>query len=465
MSQPLLAIQFRNGTVQVFRIVQAQPIALGNAIADTAETALNQNDAHYSNRVIQFAGATYAWHKNQIYKLNTGTSNWDSVFTQSFATGQPQNHSGLHKCNVNGVPAMVGIYNATTVSKWIGIYSFDGASWTEVDISASVTGNLNQAFHRNWIWKNQLWWVHDGTKIYFWDPTTTAVGQAAVASDFKGDFCIHKNRLYMAGVDAAGNRDRISEFVSGVWFARTASLTDDGNNAISQCVFPGGDGFMYAIFYDVTGGPSGFRVFKLSVAGDGTVTPTDITTTVLPSGYRPGGGLAGVSSRFWAFVDTETAAGSAPTIWLFFASQGTAGGTTTLFQWMGASTLMSQIDQGGDVAMAFPESKVGGGEYIFTLGESDALITGRAPVVGGERISFKLFGGGTRSFRMFYGTNGEAPISSATLASPSVGSLNVNNIQVDGLTADGTTVYQVTWLAIADGVPNQSRVQRMPRVF
>lgn len=468
MTQPLLAIQFRNGPPQVNRIIQSTPVALGNPIAGaSAESVLNQNDAHYMNRVVQFENSVYAWQENKVYQLNTGTGVWTAVFTEGFPTGQLGNHSGLHKCDVNGVPSLIGIYNTNPQSKWIGV-TFDGTTWTETDLTAFISNNLNQAFHRNFVWKNQLWFEHENGNVYFWDPSTGSVGSTALVTGVGfHDFCVHKNRLYAFGQENTNVRNSLVEFVSGVWFTRVSNITTpntDNGDIVGHCIFPGGDGFLY-VFALVDNVTRGFHVFKCSVANDGTVTPTEITNTVLPAPYRQGGGVAGVISRFWAFVDTETAPGSPPTIWLFFSDRGVIGGVTTLLQWNGPASLMTTIETGGAVEMAFPESKFGGGEYIFTIGENDVIITGRVPVIGGERLSFKLYGGGTRSFRMFFGTNGEAPVTAATLSNPSVGTLSNANHQVDGLTADGTTVYQVTWLANTDGVPNQTRVQRMPRVF
>lgn len=189
------------------------------------------------------------------------------------------------------------------------------------------------------------------------------------------------------------------------------------------------DGNLYLLAYRPNNGVSpGWRCFKITTA----FVVTDVTSTVLPAGFQ-----ALTDSAHVAIVaDNEGSPGSTPTIRIFTAPNYLAATGWTEWTWNGASSLVTAVSTSGSCLHALPQNVGVGDVSYWTSGEPAIQKISEAPVSGGLQIGFKLYGGGTKSVRLWHGSPTDAyPLSAGTLVGTST-----------GLTADGTTTYYITWL-------------------
>ncbi len=136
---------------------------------------------------------------------------------------------------------------------------------------------------------------------------------------------------------------------------------------------------------------------------------------------------------------------------------------------------MSLIDVGGDVHHSLSTTCSMSGERIFTAGELDIIITGKQPVIGGQKVLFRAYGDpGTadKTVKFFFDTEGEPALVQATLTgaavvesgSPAGAPTRVGN-EIQDIDADGTVEYSAVWDISADGVSTGDRVQLKPQVL
>jgi len=227
---------------------------------------------------------------------------------------------------------------------------------------------------------------------------------------------------------------------------------------------------MYAIVGANDGG-SGWRGIQFNSSlvateiGEDCIPPSLRWTGYAGSTYSGGGNI--VEERMIEVYDLNSVIGTTD-IYLYYAASSTGGTPYVAYRWNGPNTLMTVVDTGGDVAHSLPSS-LAFGERIFTAGELDIKITARVGVIGGEEISFIVYGGGTgRRMKLHYTQNGTPDLLPATLRLPVTGgsaTLNTGSNQVEGIAADGTTVYTIVWEVATDGLSASNRVNRVPEVL
>jgi hypothetical protein len=473
---PLLVLKSRSGTPTVYRMIGTTLTQIGNpfGVVEPLGTATHRSP---TNRVIQFRSELYAWHMNEVRKYNSGTGDWDIVYTLSptLTLGEENLVSGLFVFYINNVPHLGGVYSGSGFGIR-RIKTTDGVTWSNALLTAGFAFNSGIGINRPILYRNVLYMNghHNDTAIVghtAWDPSNDAISRSNPASIFgfnwghtyayPYDFCAFAGELWRLATNPSNGDASIYKFSAGSWaevlnmlfYGDGAGLTASG----VWSLFAPGDGFLYALYWHPNAGRWLLR--KLSESGGVLTHVGEIGTIVLPPSVYG----AGVAAIFYPFVDTDTDPAN-PTTYIWFAANNNPGTTYTQFKWNGPAAALTQQDTGADVAIVVPSTKSGGGERVWTSGEIDILIEGNAGAVpGGERLKFRLFGGGVgRKVKFYFGVNEALPTTLMTIANPSAGVVVANEIQ--GLAADGVTEYQVDWASVSQGVANASRARVVPVV-
>jgi hypothetical protein len=309
-----------------------------------------------------------------------------------------------------------------------------------------------------------------------YDPSSDSWASVTFAGDQNDDYtanmCVFNDRLFMIYQETGGaGLVKISEFTGGAWVDTgiaslgTGSGSDD--NEKRHCLFTNVAGTeMIAIHTVDAGTDEGWRAWSF----DTSLTPTDRTSTMLPAAFvatDDGGSRTGVmeTERFWPFADSVTTAGSVTT-YLTHAANATPGTGTTTYQFNGTGSVITSVDTGGDVAHSFPSTNSSGGEYVWTPGQNDVLVTAILSDSGGYILTLKGTGGGTgKVIRIYYSKTGGPERTLGTLTTPVTGgSASISAGTLIGVAADGTTEYTVKWDMEADSIASGERVQGYIRI-
>lgn len=480
---PLLMLRHRSGaSPQVLRYVGLTAVSLGNTFGALESGGVSVSSR---NRVVQIGGNVYAVQDDGVYKLQGDGVTWSNTalngglpFSTPSTAGDAVVRSGLEVMYPNDVPSLVGVYRTATgqlrgysLNMLTGTWTEAAASVGLVNVSNGASGGLwNQITFNGQL---HLFGSDSGTslpRVWRFDPASGAyysdVITIANKIDRSIDAVVFNNRLhcvYRTSTDTL----RLGEWITGTW-TDLGILIDAGpvNGSAStnrMCVFTDQTN-MYAI----VGSDSTWRTWQL----DGSFTVLDKSTATLPADLRSaavgGGTFVGTpDGRMIGFADVDSTPGTFA-FYMLYAANGTAGTAWTKYEWVSNAATMTTPGTVGDVAHAVASAKAPGGERIFTPSELDILITGKAPVLGGERIYFKAYGavGPTdKTVEFYYNRQGEPATAIATLSGTASGGVAVRvGNQVQSVQADGTTTYEITWNITADSISAGDRVQLVPRV-
>jgi len=453
---PILVLRHRSGgTMQPIRYQGATQADIGTAFG----TAVGYNGNRTPrNHIVQFGGELFSIGHDGVYQkddptIQTGT--WTRVYTYTatpdVSTGS--RISGLYPVNNGGTASLMMVYGVNGNTLAWRVVTFDGTTWGE---SATVTfgGGLTiDTLKAEIIYRNQLHILGQASggtisTAALFSPAGTG---SAAAGLFTGDdpsVCVFNDRLFMQKTTGA---NRVLREFTGTWNdVATISTTGRALNyqsAQSALMTDGTSMFAFWGADNIGGGTQ--RCFEISAS----LSPTDITSTVLPSALTSAiGGTEAASAHWMCVYDSNTTPGSTQP-WLYYAASFVSGTSFTTYQWNGNASVITVTDTGGDVAHSLP-TEVAGGERIWTAGELDIKITGVAPTFGGETISFTATGdaGSADKTVTFQWTNEGEPTSlSATLTGAATGGTATRSgnsvINVD---ADGTTTYTAIWDTVTD---------------
>jgi hypothetical protein len=128
--------------------------------------------------------------------------------------------------------------------------------------------------------------------------------------------------------------------------------------------------------------------------------------------------------------------------------------------------LTSSVVGGSSGVMIGCTSVSGGGGKIFASGENHPVIVGIAPAIGGEELSYEVYGSGTVKISGYWFNRLSGEYGEMTLAAPTGGSSSLNGNVVENVDADdGLTTYTVRWDANADGFAVGDSAIRFLRAF
>lgn len=453
----------------MIRYAGASSSFVGNSFGTADVVSGASNEIQPAGRVIRFGGLnTYlAATGTNIWRTTDGGTTWTAVYTFTPMT-QTGNKSGFTVVYLNGVPAVNIIWSATNHDLY-NTYSFNGVTWTTqgpvtfVNLGGTELGLNEQVVSGSTIYcatpREMIISIPGANNIVF----TTLSGQQL--NVYATAVCEFNNRIFTLYIQTAGTTLTIGEIV-GVTPSVIASLvTGVGpNDHGGGTLFVDGTN-MFAI--SPMGSTGGLRCWQIS----SSLTVTEITSTVIPATLS--GATLSSSSRSRTVIDGVSSPGSAPTIYVFFASN--ANSLWAVYRWNGNAAQMSLIDQGGSTRHSIPFFDNVTGTYfvadsVFPSTNGISVeITNRTFTATGVRLSFKIYGtsaGGAANFRIYVGaSNAEYPTTAGTLTDPSVGTISGSNINI-GLTADnGATTYQVTWAAQTDGFATNSEFRLIGDAF
>ena len=489
MAQPLLKIANRNGALpQVSRVTGASPQAFGDPLPTVIiETGTALDSSWFSNRVIQFQNDIYAVAVNGVYKkddptIPTGTWTLDHGFTSVAGPTENFHLHGPYQIVLNGVQSLFVAWATTTASQWNGAI-LDGNTdvWTDVGAQAASSHLATEPYGKQIVYRGVLY-IFKGADIMTFDPGAGSFGVIApglLSRPERAGVGIFNDRLFCWGRNGSTGDMALFEIAGGSVVHLFDAAFNDGTGAAlvegKYALFPSPDGnVMYGLNYTGTGG-NGWRFSKFIDTAGTISSSSDLSSPVLPAGFRVGGGSGTADDRWWAFYDQETTPGTARLL-LYRAPDGASSSIITQYVFVDELTEITQEDSGGNAAWAQANTMTGGGERIFTPGELHIEIVDRLAVLGGEELRFKAWGdvgAVDKNVEFRFNTQNEVPVTLASLTgTPAVVSgpaaaptLNVGLKRLEGVEADGSSVYSTIWNISADGVSSGQRAQLVPRIF
>jgi len=389
---------------------------IGNSFG-AFETTDNTQDKN--NLAVQFLGpkAIYAWVGLNIYKLNTGTSNWDIVHTP---TGQSSvdRHTGLFVMHPNGVPTLVGMF-AGASNEWKAVTSTDGSTWVEHSSginnnNLSVGGPKKAVVYGNWLiapWGSalELAFFNADTKDF---APINFLGYGGFTS-VSVALCPFQGRLYAHAASVSGYTNlyiwsggQMAKILTGASSIFGVQLGAGTNGYLG--LFEHGNQLVAYGYQDRGTGDAGLRMWTLNVSNvesTGLATAIEVTNPAVPLNTVVGTGpryptgqsasTAGGFIRVYHQIDNETQSGASPTtpanfIWICHAATNVASNyahSITKFQWVNSFTTMNYIGNSGtgntpDFGMALTDSCHSFGEYSVSnsaVGGLELFIQETAP--------------------------------------------------------------------------------------
>ena len=481
------------GNQQVWISANATHVAYGDDLGVAVES-YSVGDAP-RNRVMQVAGTVYSIGIDGVYTKDTpGLLTGPSTRVHQFGSGagatpdsvETNRKTGMHVISILNVPHLCMVYGTDTGNEnWNGaILNLITDVWTEtteVALAAAGTDVISEIVYRS-----KIYWitgpaVSNGHRLNIYDPTTSTITQVDLNQggtegfqDGTGNFSlgILDDKLYIFGLDLFSGTEQwhVAELISTTLnrFATVQNIAAVGTAAADGKPGFFTDGtFLYCFTWDdnPTAGWNAYRVDNV-----GAVTQIN---TVLPIALRKGAGPPTPTQARWAVTYDPNETPGTLDIYLWYAADGTEGTAQTLYKWVdgtpGNETEMTLVDAGGDVGHAIPSTvTMTGGERIFVPGELDILITGRDPVLGGQRIRFKAYGdpgNADKNVEFFFDGASEPTVMLATLTGLAGGgtAVRVGN-QIQGVDANGITEYSAIWDVAANGFSSGDRAQLSARI-
>lgn len=454
------------GSTAVFELVGGTSLQqIGNNITSSMEAPTNVTVAN--NRVIEFKGKKFVWHRNTIREENTGgTGTWGIVHTISdiIATDGFARHTGFHIINVDGVPTILGGYSDISTNDINILRSTDGVTWTEVDSTLNTGAGT---CGRSIVYRNKLYWRYvSSQEVIEFDPVLNSsvevTGAGLVAGNSTQDFCVHGNELFMLGTRDTGNGSKFILWQKiGSTFTQVHSFTAADNGASGEqgcaCLFSDGTD-LYAICNGRDTLVDGNTMFRIQNPGGPGQIVTEITDTVIPARFRSGGAAANIVNRWFSYVDNDTDPAS-PEIYLW-RLPAQFDSAYDAFQFIDFSTVLTEL---GSLSweITLPNTKFGGGDRIVSTAgikvyaELEQLDTIAGSGSGVQvQFSYRVYGTGADKTATLYLDGGEEiPTVAATLVSIATGgSSSRSGNTIINVTPDaGVTLYTGIWDTGADG--------------
>jgi hypothetical protein len=456
-----------SGTPSVFELVNGTQLSLigDEDIGDGLEG--NFPESIHTNRILEFKGKRYLWHKEFIKEENEGgTGNWGIVHTTN-ASANTDLSSGLFTVLRNGVLNMVGMAHGGSFRV---AFRFDGTTWTNITGLSGGTIRSGKALTFN----NKLYWdVYDATFVY--DPVDDSLASLGFNGSFNTvcrDYCVLNNELFAAGYNegSGSNQEaRLWKLEDTGWeVAHIFSSSPDINMHFAAeyntpiLFTPDNQNLVLIISGETSVGVAGDQAALIQNPGTGSQVVTDITDPIIPSDFRPGGANAVNGARYILFTDTQNS--SVPTspdfyIWRLAVHN---SGNWGFYQYTDTSTELTYLGIGPSFQYVGPHIKQGGQGRISA--GANATSTNKVyaamenPVIsstmGAMDVSFRVYGTDTGlDGRVYLSLNQETPDTQITILSVSGGSASVASNVISNITADGgATLYTFTWAAASDGV-------------
>jgi len=467
------------GVCTAYRYIGASPTQLGDTFGVRGSTA-SSNQTATRNGLIHFKGNIYARAADGVYVKDDPTTD-AGTWTQAHAFTNPDvtttRMPGLHVIPVNDVPTLVTVFKDNSAANGYRWAKFDGTTWT-ASVSATNAGGATDYFTLidEIVYRGVLHFIIGGASstsiaITFDPGSDTFSAPTEPFTNPVTSMCVFNDRLlavYLPSTEDA----TLAEYTGGSWVAVAGSNV--GWNSVNAVhlnakftLFTDGT-YLYGMVPSPT--TDGCRCVQWDAS---LGTPVNITDPVLPLSLRSsvdGGSYGGarLNTRWATILDQNTDPALADK---YLYQSPTQSGPWTVYKWNGPGSVITQIDSGGDVTASIPSSPNQAGEYIFTPGEMDIWITGKTPVVGGQRVYFSCSGDPGNADKIVnfrFNDQGEPCLALATLIGMGVfsgspaGAPTLGTNQVENVDADPSVVYYADWILTSDGFTSGDRAQLKP---
>lgn len=489
--QPLLCVRSRGASNPQLAVLDqsgAQPVAIGSTFG--AVDYSDNTDARGNNRALRWHGYTYVIQGGAIYRTPDGSTTPTLVYTFASAMQNPGAHLGLYARLIDGVSTLVTAYGVVSSTTWKVVRSTDGTSWSENSVTNVV--NMSSAnVGRVGVWRNRLFFATNnadvGNSSAAIDVENLVVTKQTGGSLFiTSDFCVYGGLIYQ--LKGNGNASGYTVYVlnGSTWEARGTAMaaTRDSVPTADSLLFADGAGNMVAMLVgQVPSGPVLMSAHRLVVDGNGAITCTDISTTVLPVSLSTTGGVVALTETMACYQELDSTSGAVTTHLYFAHGNHPNSQAWNYYVWNDITTPIgmggSANDSGGDVAYALPHTKTGsfdgGTSYVYDATLPEVWwAADPAQVLLGEEHYFTLSapGGVMKNFREWYATTGDyrnatrATFKSCRRVSGTgaIPTLSNDKLTVQGCTGDGSTVYAATWDTVVDAIDPLERVTSIGEV-
>lgn len=462
------------GTPRVWRFRNGvEPFQVGNDLPGTAAESTTRNTLRTAGRrVIQFKGAIYAIANDGVYKLQNDNS-WSKAaidggltFTTPSTGVDNTVRSGFEVFYRNGKPYLIGAFKTAAG----GIKAFwldpDMEQWVEGTnvYGAPVNNTLGNGVMSQAVFRDKIFFYVNNNNtsdaVYVYTPATDSWVSATLPGDRGSnrpvaDLCVFNDRLYFGYIRSDLNAVKVAElnydtntFVAVLDLVPGVQMMY--NATTPYCLYTDGT-YMYVVALQTN---AGFRTWRITSAP--AATAVDLFPVVL--GLTSHNNASGFQKAY----DFSTPGVATPL--LFYKNANSISNPIYLFKHVGPSSKWQFLGSGATIDQVLPHGAVGG-SFDLVPGESDIIITGKTPIIGGETLKFKVYGGGTKTVKFYYGLGTSLPLTQLPLKGLAVGGTAVRNgNQVDNVTADGTTVYEVDVNSIAAGISSDSDICVVPFV-
>lgn len=439
-------------------------------------------DANLCNRVVEFRGEIYMMYLDassdiQVLRYNRGTTLWTVAYTFG---ANPNSYTGLFVVNTGSDQRL--FFAARVAGSGQIFYTDDGTSWTDTGVLSSVGANK---FNSNpgIVFNNKLYMPYWDNGTFCWeiDPialsiTSVNVASSATTSDYApSDLVVHDDRLLMLCPDddtnGAVTQWALYEF-TGSGFILNTQITSGGswNNIATVgegqcCLFKDPNNNNLIALCNGTGSSGtpdyGSTAFQLTPSGS-VFTPTDITSSLIPSAYRPsarGASSIAAEDRWYCVVVNDTDPTTAE-VFIFLSIGPAPGIGYSVYSYTDASTELASPVAGPGIAFAIPHFKSGGGLRINKGTGNQCAVESAGAVSGAYRLNYRVYGTiASQTVRLYYSIDQETPTIQGSIVAQTGGSGISGGNAVTGITGDdGSTLFTLDWDTISDGIPNGDAV-------
>jgi hypothetical protein len=446
----------------VYQVTDTQLSQLGAALdtsaatggAGISPTAFNGrgNDAI----VLNAWGGLYTFSEVGLHRYDPGTANnWPVIYDALTGFGQPR----------FDVPVGPYYFVEDNVPYVGGVLMLGGNMWTVkwnllTDSIAAATSHgitNSQAVYGNVVfWRGKIYWPLSGGFLQAVNITGAGsyaqipILPASNPAQYGSSLCVFNDSLYGLSKNGSGNTEyHLYQLTQGKFLSVlnvfTAPAVPTGTTPV---LFTDGSA-MYAIMTTTTGG-SGWVCYQLDLVGGNIVLGSNLTSTVIPPTLQPGG-VGASNNDQWRINITNNTDGTRE-IHLWFVSGITGSDLYTIYRWVDNNTVMTQLDTANGLAgnQILAANSNGGGERQYIPDAPEITIYSKEPAAGGEKLTFRCFGGQTGQIVRFYiGSGGDAPETQVNLIGDATGGTAFRNgNQIESVDCDGTTDYTITIQAL-----------------
>lgn len=459
MSTAFLAMNWKDRTTPQVRRYLAGASATQGVTFGALETGTGALDQCWARVQVVGTETFVACVNTKIHLSTDAGASWSDALSDA-NLGTNGCKAGPYMLYPGGVATLVVLARTSGSSFRIFTSTDFGATWASSG-AITLVDHGNQPLQSVVQWNGSLhaiyWNLGGPPRTVSWDATsassTTMAGSGqSVSAAYT--MCVYRGRLFATFADGSGTTRGIQELAGGAWsiletFEASGATVPGSGQKWCMFVDPATDELVLYYWFSAA---AGWRARKWN----SSMVSANITTAV-------GANLLPLAStgRVACLADGQVSIGAQPTIFLYFAADGTGGTRFTVMQWNGQGAAPHALGQGGDVQDAMPFGGIVSGIRSWTSGQRYARLVSvtNNSQPGRMTASFRLYSSkGSEDLVGVYFLKPPAPTSpypslpKATLSNSSHGVLSGGNT-ITGLDADdnGATLFTVEVELQVDG--------------